>query len=96
MVMEHLHPFSQRRLGVLNDAAITPFLLRYDLEQIRAPTLIMGAADCLYGTFEGARYSARHIPGARFVGYATGGHLLIGHRKEALREIRTFLGYCRA
>ena len=83
-VLDHLLPFSQRRLGVLNDAAITPFLPRYELERIGAPTLVLGAADDLFGTYEGARYSAEHIPDARFVGYASGGHMMVGHMKDAL------------
>ena len=92
-VLDHLLPFSRRRLGVLNDASITPFLPRYELERIGAPTLILGVADDLYGTFDGARYSAEHIPHARFIGYPTGGHLLVGHYNEARSEIASFLGH---
>lgn len=90
-VMDHLLPFSQRRLGVLNDASITPSLARYDLERIEAPTLILGAVDDLYGTFDGARYSAEHIPHARFIGYPSGGHALVGHYKEVMTETVSFL-----
>ncbi len=91
-VMDHLLPFSQRLLGVQNDASITPFLPRYELEQIDVPTLILGTADDLYGTYDGARYSAEHIPHARFISYSSGGHLMVGHRKEALSEVASFLG----
>ncbi len=91
-VMDHLLPFSQRRLGVLNDALITPFLPRYDLERIDVPTLILGTADDLYGTFEGAKYSAEHIPHARFIAYRSGGHIMVGHREDALNKIESFLG----
>jgi pimeloyl-ACP methyl ester carboxylesterase len=90
--LNHLLPFSARRLGVLNDASITPSLPRYELEQIGAPTLIAGAADDPYGTYDGARYSAEHIPNARFVGYPSGGHLLVGHLEETISEIASFLG----
>jgi pimeloyl-ACP methyl ester carboxylesterase len=89
--LDHLLPFSPRQPGVSNDAAITPFLPRFALERIRAPALIVGAADDLYGTYAGARYSAEHMPQARFVGYATGGHLLVGHLDEAQAEIAAFL-----
>jgi 2-hydroxy-6-oxonona-2,4-dienedioate hydrolase len=44
------------------------------------------------GTFESARYTAAHIPGARFVGYARGGHAWIGHHDEILAELTRFLG----
>jgi 2-hydroxy-6-oxonona-2,4-dienedioate hydrolase len=91
-MVDHLLPFSQRLRGVLNDASITPFLPRYELERISAPTLVFGVADDLYGTYDGARYSAEHIPHARFISYPSGGHLLVGHLKEALSEIAPFLG----
>jgi hypothetical protein len=45
----------------------------------------------LYGTFDGARYTAAHIPGARFVGYPSGGHLLVGHQEAVTSEIVAFL-----
>jgi pimeloyl-ACP methyl ester carboxylesterase len=55
------------------------------------PTLIMSFADDLFGTYDGARYCAEHIPGARFIGYPTGGHLWVGHQKEVMAEIAGFL-----
>ncbi len=90
-IVDHLLPFSARRLGVLNDAANENPLPRYDLEQIAAPTLILSAADDIYGTYEGAQYSAKHIPHARFIGYSSGGHVLAGHYQEAVSEIVSFL-----
>lgn len=89
--LELILPVSRRRLGLLNDAAITSTLPRYALEDIKAPTLAISVADDLYGTFEPARYSAAHIPGARFIGYPSGGHLWVGHQHELLTEITTFL-----
>jgi pimeloyl-ACP methyl ester carboxylesterase len=91
LVLDHLLPFSQRRLGLLNDAAIVSALPRYELERIGAPTLVVSAADDLFGTWEPARYSAEHIPGAMFVGYPSGGHLLIGHKDDSLAEIASLL-----
>jgi pimeloyl-ACP methyl ester carboxylesterase len=90
-VLEHVLPVSARRLGLLNDGVIVTTLGRYDLERIAAPTLAIGAADCLYGTFDVARYSAEHIRGARFIGYPTGGHLWVGHHDELLSEVADFL-----
>jgi 2-hydroxy-6-oxonona-2,4-dienedioate hydrolase len=90
-VLDHIQPLSMRRLGLLNDAAIARSLPRYDLERIAAPTLVIGVADCLYGTYAGARHSAEHIPGARFVSYAKGGHLWAGHQPEVMDEIAGFL-----
>jgi pimeloyl-ACP methyl ester carboxylesterase len=90
-LMQHILPISQREKGIWNDAAIGDSLPRYDLEKIRVPTLLIAAEDDLYGTFPGARCSSEHIPGARFVGFKTGGHLLLGHWTEATADITKFL-----
>jgi 2-hydroxy-6-oxonona-2,4-dienedioate hydrolase len=90
-VMQHILPISDREKGIWNDATLSPSLPRYDLERIRVPTLLLSAEDDLYGTFRNARYTAEHIPGARFVGFPTGGHLLLGHWKEASAQVAGFL-----
>jgi pimeloyl-ACP methyl ester carboxylesterase len=90
-ILEDILPVSARRLGLLNDAAVTSHLERYDLENISAPTLAFSVEDDLYGTYECARYTAEHIPNARFVGYKSGGHVWIGHQREAFAEIVAFL-----
>jgi 2-hydroxy-6-oxonona-2,4-dienedioate hydrolase len=90
-VLDHVQPLSMRRLGLLNDASIVRSLPRYELERIAVPTLILGVADCLYGTYAGARFSAEHIPGARFISYPSGGHLWVGHQREVIAEIAAFL-----
>ncbi|MCE9550710.1 MAG: alpha/beta hydrolase [Betaproteobacteria bacterium] len=90
-VLDHILPVSPRRLGLLNDASVTSALTRYELERITVPTLILSTSDDLFGTYEGARYSAEHIPRARFIGYPSGGHLLVGHHKEVISEITAFL-----
>jgi pimeloyl-ACP methyl ester carboxylesterase len=90
-VMRHILPISEREKGIWNDATISPSLPRYDLEQIHVPTLLLSAQDDLYGTFQNARYTAEHISGARFVGFPTGGHLLLGHWSEAWAQVVRFL-----
>jgi 2-hydroxy-6-oxonona-2,4-dienedioate hydrolase len=90
-LLEHTLPVSERRQGVVNDARVTLSLQRYDLERIRAPTLVVAVADDRFGIWDAARYTAGHIPGARFVGYPTGGHVWIGHHKEMLAEVAGFL-----
>ncbi len=89
--LRHILPVSQRRLGLLNDAAVVSSLGRYELERIEAPTLVISVADDLYGTFDGARYTAEHVPHARFIGYPSGGHLWIGHQQEMNSEVASFL-----
>jgi pimeloyl-ACP methyl ester carboxylesterase len=90
-MLEHVLPISPRRQGLVNDAAVTSTLPRYELERIQAPTLVMSVADDRFGTFDGARYTAEHIPRARFVGYPSGGHVWVGHQKEGSAEIVAFL-----
>jgi pimeloyl-ACP methyl ester carboxylesterase len=90
-MMEHILPISPRRLGLLNDAAITSALPRYELERIAAPTLVISLADDLFGTFDGASYTAEHIPQARFIGYPSGGHVWVGHQQDVSAEIAAFL-----
>lgn len=90
-MLEHALPISSRRLGTLNDALTTPFLPRYDLEHIAAPTLVLSTADDRFRTYEGARYSAEHIPNARFIAYPEGGHLFVGHYRDVIAEVTAFL-----
>jgi 2-hydroxy-6-oxonona-2,4-dienedioate hydrolase len=90
-VMRHILPISPRARGLQNEMAVSSALPRYELERIRAPTLVIDAEDDLYGTYKSGRYTAQHIPGARFVGYPTGGHLLLGHRKDVSSELNRFL-----
>jgi pimeloyl-ACP methyl ester carboxylesterase len=91
LVIAQILPVKPRRLGLINDAAVVSSQPRYDLERIGAPTLAISAADDLYGTFDAARYTAAHMPHARFVAYATGGHMLVGHDAETAGEISAFL-----
>jgi pimeloyl-ACP methyl ester carboxylesterase len=90
-VLERVSPVSLRRQGLVNDAAVTSSLPRYELERIGVPTLVISVVDDLFGTFDGARYSAEHIPRARFIGYPSGGHLWVGHQTEVSSEIIAFL-----
>ena len=90
-MLAHILPVSARRLGLLNDASVCSALPRYDLETIAAPTLVTSVADDLFGTYDVARYTAQHIPGARFLGFRSGGHVWLGHHRRHLAEIAAFL-----
>jgi 2-hydroxy-6-oxonona-2,4-dienedioate hydrolase len=90
-ILDSILPVSPRRLGLLNDAAVTSSLQRYELERITAPALAISVADDLYGTFESARYTAQNVAGARFVGYPSGGHVFVGHQNDVVSEIAAFL-----
>jgi len=90
-VADHILPVSARRLGLLNDGVVIGSLAPYALERIAAPTLVLGLRDDLYGTWDGARYTAEHVRGARFVGYPTGGHLFVGRGRQVFAEVVAFL-----
>lgn len=90
-VLRNILPISAREKGLWNDAAVAASLPRYELERFKVPTLVMSVENDLYGTFESARYTAEHIPGARFLGYPTGGHLGVGHEQDTWPEIADFL-----
>ena len=90
-VGDHILPVSVRRRGLLNDAAVVGSLPRYELERISAPTLVLALRDDLFGTWDGALYTAEHVVGARFVGYPTGGHLFVGRGKQVMEEVAGFL-----
>jgi pimeloyl-ACP methyl ester carboxylesterase len=84
-------PVRPRRPGLVNDAAVLSAQPRCELEKITAPTLAISTTDDLYGTFEGARYTAEHVRHARFIGYPSGGHMLVERSAETATEICRFL-----
>jgi pimeloyl-ACP methyl ester carboxylesterase len=90
-LLDQVLPISARIKGLLNDVRIAGNPPRYALEAIRAPTLIISVKDDLYGTYAVAQYTARHIAGARFVGYERGGHVWLGHHREILDETAAFV-----
>jgi 2-hydroxy-6-oxonona-2,4-dienedioate hydrolase len=90
-VLEMIEPISGRARGLVNDVRISASLSRYELEKIRAPTLVLSVRDDLYGTFARAEYTAKEIPGARFVGYDVGGHVWVGHHEQMIAEVAAFL-----
>jgi pimeloyl-ACP methyl ester carboxylesterase len=90
-MLDHILPVSPRQQGLLNDAAVGSAIPRYDIERITTPTLAISFADDLYGTSESARYTAEHVPNARFIGYPSGGHVWIGHQDDVATEILAFL-----
>jgi 2-hydroxy-6-oxonona-2,4-dienedioate hydrolase len=90
-ILDSILPVSARREGLLNDARVVSSLTPDDLEAIAAPTLAISTADDGYGTFAGAQYTAARIPDARFIGYPTGGHMLVGRNADALAQIVAFL-----
>lgn len=90
-ILDHILPVTTRRAGLVNDARVVSSPARPAIERIAVPTLAVSTADDLYGTFPVARYAAEHIPGARFIGYPRGGHMLVGCSATASADIAGFL-----
>ncbi|TMG73865.1 MAG: alpha/beta hydrolase [Betaproteobacteria bacterium] len=90
-VMRNTLPLSQRRKGLRNDLATVASPRHHELERIAVPTLVIAIENDLFGIYESSRDVAQRIPGARFVGFPTGGHLWVGRQNEVISEVTAFL-----
>jgi 2-hydroxy-6-oxonona-2,4-dienedioate hydrolase len=92
---DRILPVSLRAAGLRDDTRLGKRLAPYPLEQIGVPTLVVSARDDGFGTFAAAQHTAGRIAGARFVGFDTGGHLLVGHDAALRVEIVRLLASIR-
>jgi pimeloyl-ACP methyl ester carboxylesterase len=92
---ERILPVSSRAAGLVDDTRLGKRLGPYALETIRAPTLVVSARDDGFGTYAAAQYTASRIPGAKFVGFDDGGHLLVGHDAAVRADIVKLLARSR-
>ncbi len=66
--------------------------IRHVLSSIRVPTLVLHRRDDHFAAFDAGRYTAEHIPGARFVELTGGDHLpWFGEQDGLLGEVEEFL-----
>ena len=84
---DRILPVSSRAAGLRDDTRLGKRLGPYALETIRAPTLVVSSRDDGFGTYAAAQYTASRIPGAKFVGFDQGGHLLVGHDAAVRADI---------
>jgi pimeloyl-ACP methyl ester carboxylesterase len=89
-VLHCILPVSKRVKGLANEMIVASNLTQSPLETLRVPLLAISAEDCGYGTYESARYTAGQANG-KFIGYATGGHLLMGHEAAVRSAVTSFL-----
>ena len=92
---ERVLPVSARAAGLRDDTRLGKSLGLYALETIHAPTLIVSARDDGFGTYAAAEYTASRIAGAKFLGFASGGHLLVGREDEVQTAIAALLAAVR-
>ncbi len=90
-MLDKILPVSARAEGLRSDTAASKNLKPAALGSVRAPTLIISARDDRYGTYASAEYTARHIAGARFIGFAQGGHTWVGHDEAVMAAIARLL-----
>ncbi len=90
-IMGSILPVSARRNGLINDGKVITAIERYNLEAVRAPTLVVSVRDDLFGTYPIARYTVAQIPGARLLGFERGGHVWVGHHEEIQNDVVKFL-----
>ncbi len=83
MTIDTMNPASVRSAGALFDNVSE--LPGSRIAAIRAPTLIVHAADDLLQLFHNAEFAAANIPGARLMRFEHGGHLLVAVELEAIR-----------
>jgi len=90
-LLEHLLPMRPRAAGMAFDieAATSPPPLA--LNRISCPVLAVSAEDDLFETAARAREISAGVQHGTSVVFPTGGHALIGHYDEALREVTAFL-----
>ncbi|WP_291010049.1 alpha/beta hydrolase [Hydrogenophaga sp.] len=88
---DRILPVSLRAAGLRDDTRLGKSLGPYELAAIQAPTLVVSASDDGFGTYAAAEYTARHINGARFLGFDQGGHLLVGQEETVRTAILDLL-----
>lgn len=84
-------PASRRLAGVNNEGAAVDPSATYYLEDIRANVLVVHARDDRLNPFEVGETIGARIARSRFLAFARGGHLLLGHHAELRREFQLLL-----
>lgn len=90
-VLEHLLPVSLRFRGMRFDIQTAATHESYQIKKIACPVLTISAEDDRFGTASRAKHIATSVLDGRAVIFPTGGHALVGHSADALREITSFL-----
>lgn len=89
-LVDGFQPASGRLAGLRNEIAAVDPEAEYDLEAIRAPVLVVHAADDRLNPVAISETIAARIKDAAFIRYEAGGHLLISHHGDLRRRIADF------
>jgi 2-hydroxy-6-oxonona-2,4-dienedioate hydrolase len=90
-VLDHLLPVSPRARGMQFDIKTVGTREPYPIEKITCPVLTISAEDDRFGTAIRSRETATKVADGRAIIFPTGGHALVGHYADAMREITSFL-----
>jgi 2-hydroxy-6-oxonona-2,4-dienedioate hydrolase len=90
-ILDDLLPITSRLTGMQFDIQTAATHEPYPIEKIACPVLTISAEDDRFGTASRARYIAASVPDGRALIFPTGGHALVGHYADALRESTSFL-----
>lgn len=90
-ILDNVLSVALRAEGLRSDSAVGKHLTPSPLDTLGLPVLVFSARDDRYGTYASAAYTASQIPGAKFIGFDKGGHLLVGHNDEVMAAIVTRL-----
>ena len=83
--IDHMNPVSPRAAGAAFDN--TAAMPNERIAAIRAPTLILHARDDTLQLYRHAEFAAATIPGARLVGFESGGHVVVGVELATVRRL---------
>ena len=89
-------PVSERKAGVVLDAAVTnPDMARnfetYDIENLHVPILILHSKDDKLASYEDTVNALTRFPDFTFISFEDGGHLMSGHEHEVHDAVVNFI-----
>lgn len=90
-VVEHLLPVTPRVAGMNFDVATAAERRPYPIERITCPVLAISAEDDRFGTAKRAKLIVHNVANGELMVFPTGGHALVGHMADAVREGTKFL-----
>jgi 2-hydroxy-6-oxonona-2,4-dienedioate hydrolase len=90
-ILEHLLPTGPRVAGMNFDVATAAQREPYAIEKITCPVLAISAADDRFGTAQRAKLIVANVADGQLIVFPTGGHALVGHMADTVRESTKFL-----
>jgi 2-hydroxy-6-oxonona-2,4-dienedioate hydrolase len=90
-ILEHLLPTGPRVAGMNFDVATAAQREPYAIEKITCPVLAISAADDRFGTAQRAKLIVANVADGQLIVFPTGGHALVGHMADTVRETTKFL-----